>query len=94
MIDMSRKLKQAGSAYKKTGKSTVFFKFVVFITIALLFSMVAATGCAALKPGYIGDRLKEIEKSIDKVSKISLIRTLDNNRLNELNHEVTGIVEK
>ena len=91
---MSRKFKQAGPAYKKTGKYTVFFKFAVFIAIALLFSMVAATGCAALKPGYIGDRLKEIEKSIDKVSKISLIRTLDNNRLNELNQEVTGIVEK
>jgi serine protease Do len=56
--------------------------------------MFSATGCATLKPGYIGDRLKEIEKSIDKVSEISLVRTLDNDRLSEINKEVTGIVEK
>ncbi len=91
---MSRKLKQAGPAYKKTGRTTVFFKFAVFIAIALLLCVVSATGCVALKPGYIGDRLKKIEKSIDKMSEISLVRTLDNNRLNELNREVTGIVEK
>jgi S1-C subfamily serine protease len=94
VIDMLRKFKQACKAYKKTGNMAVFFKFAVFITIVLLLSMVTATGCVTLKPGYIGNRLKEIEKSIDKVSEISLVRTLDNNRLNELNREVTGIVEK
>jgi S1-C subfamily serine protease len=88
------KFKQAGQGYKKTGKYTVFFKFAACITIALLFIMVAVTGCVTIKTGYIGDRLKEIEKSIDKVAEISLERTLDNNRLSELNLEVTGIVEK
>jgi S1-C subfamily serine protease len=94
VIDLLRKFKQDCSSHIKTGKYAVFFKFASFIIIALLFSMVAATGCVTLKPGYIGDRLKEIEKSIDKVAEISLVRTLDNNRLNELNQEVTGIVEK
>jgi S1-C subfamily serine protease len=91
---MLRKFKQDGKSYKKTGKMAVFFKFAVFAAIALILSMVSSTGCVVLKSGYIGDRLKEIEKSIDKVSEISLIRTLDNNRLNEFNQEVTGIVEK
>jgi S1-C subfamily serine protease len=91
---MLRKFKQDGKSYKKTGKMAVFFKFAVFAAIALILSMVSSTGCVVLKSGYIGDRLKEIEKSIDKVSEISLVRTLDNNRLNELNQEVTGIVEK
>lgn len=91
---MLRKFKQACSGCKKTSKYKVFFKLVAFITISLLFTMIAATGCVSIKPGYIGDRLKEIEKSIDKVVEISLEKNLDNNRLNEFNKEVTGIVEK
>jgi S1-C subfamily serine protease len=91
---MLLKFKQICSGSKKTGRFTVFFKFAIFVTIALLFVMAAVTGCVSIKPGYIGDRLKEIEKSIDKVAEISLKRTLDNNRLNEFNKEVTGIVEK
>jgi serine protease Do len=83
---MLRKFKKAGKSCKK--------KFAVFVAIALILSMVSSTGCVVLKSGYIGDRLKEIEKSIDKVAEISLVRTLDNNRLSELNQEVTGIVEK
>jgi len=90
---MLRKFKQAGKSCKKTGGKAVFFKFAVFVVIAMIIS-VSSTGCVMLKSGYITDRLKEIEKSIDKVSEISLVRTLDNNRLNELNQEVTGIVEK
>jgi S1-C subfamily serine protease len=91
---MLRKFKKAAPDYKKTGTMAVFFRFAVYIAFALILSMVSATGCVVLKTGYIGDRLKEVEKSIDKLSEISLVRTLDNNRLNELNREVTGIVEK
>ncbi len=91
---MLRKFRQACPGNKNTCKYLVFFKFTALFTITMLFCMVAATGCVALKPGYIGDRLKEIEKSIDRVVEISLVKTLDNNRLNELNLEITGIVEK
>jgi serine protease Do len=88
------KFKRLCPDYKKIRKYTAFYKFATFTTIAMLFIMVAVTGCVTIKTGYIGDRLKEIEKSIDKVAEISLERTPDNNRLNEINKEVTGIVEK
>ena len=91
---MLRKFKQACPGCKKTSKYKVFFKLVAFITITLLFTMITSTGCVSIKPGYIGDRLKKIEKRIDKVVEISLEKNLDNNRLNEFNKEVTGIVEK
>lgn len=91
---MLKKFRQDFSDYKKTGKYAPLFKLTAYIIISLLFCMAATSGCVTLKPGYVGDRLKEIEKSIDKVVEVSLAKKLDNNRLNELNLEITGIVEK
>lgn len=93
-INMPEKSGKYFTKSKKSSKYTIVLKTAAFIIIPLLFCVFTATGCVTLKAGFIGDRLKKFEKSIDKVAGISSKRTLNNNQLNEFNNEIGDIVEK